>query len=180
MGNQSSFIVLEAIRPKPGDYPSNVMKNIDSAIFQILTHEVKNILSASMGRRTANWDTKPIFVRDYRRPNKDTFVLTVRPGMANKKGYQLWKWVSRGTKRTGFTRAKKAPMLVFQRGYHARTLKGNKYGRTASRYGDWVRAIAVPISSIEGRHFEEYVVKEESGKVKRIITKAVGDAIRRS
>ena len=119
-------LIIKPILPDPRDYPMNITKALDSAIYQVLQNKVKPRLKRALADRVRDWKARPEMGSRYSRPNIDRFELYVFP-TGSDRIVSIWTYVSRGTKKDYPIRARNAPLLRIRKGYKARTNVSGKY-----------------------------------------------------
>lgn len=172
-------LIVHPILPDPRDYPMNITKAIDSAIYQVLNNKVKPRVKRAMANRVKDWKVRPQMGSRYSRPAIDRFELDVFP-TGSDRIVSIWKYVSRGTKKDYPITAVHAPMLRIREDYKARTDSKGKYGIAGGGqfYGGTYQTYEVTHPGIEARQFEENVLKDESNKIIRDIQLAINLAVR--
>lgn len=169
-------IRIEEIKPKPANYPLNLVKALEAEIQKALTGPVKTEVKRAFEKRTGDWKRRPEWVARYayqalaggRDPS-----LTVYPRGRHRKVYE---WVTLGTRSYPIV-ARYAPMLRYRR-YSSRTKAGNLYGRRGYYYGPVIVKKAVIHPGIKAREFEKHIAKEETPGIERQIRLAIARALK--
>lgn len=175
-------VTIKPILPSPKNYPDNIIKAIDSAIFRSLTGPVKDTIKSALEARIEDWVEKPRIGYTYRRPSNDQFVLHVFP-TGNSKLVLIWKWVSLGTKEDYPISPVNASALRIREGYRPRTKPGNQYRIAGGGrfYGEtYYTPNTVYHPGIEARQFEQHVADEKTTEVTKKIQRDIYMAVIRS
>lgn len=143
----------------PAGYITRKWKRIEDDLEVYLRGPVRQTVRNWLYLTITGWKEKPFFRGTFTSYGGQFMSMYVYPvgGMNRMK----WIYVSKGVK-GHYIRAVRAPQLVYNQGYRARTQPEGRWGIAGGgrTYGPQVKRKQVWWPGIEPRNFEDYIVKK--------------------
>lgn len=163
---------FRAVSPRPNYIDQG---RVNRATRTALEKQCAPRLKSYFTRIVAPWDDahRPDFAVEVKGEETTGYTITCQPTGANA---QYWLWTSRGTRPHKIV-PKNAPRLIFQLGYKPHTGIDGHYRGPGVATGPWVAAKSVNHPGTKARHFEESIARWYAPVFKRVMEKAIQDAI---
>ena len=113
---------------------------------------VKKSMRLKLEETVRTWNRKPVFILEVTERKGSFFISAYTRS-------QVWNWVNEGTK-PHIILPKKAKLLMFQRGYFAKTQVNRIQSRNGARFGPRVVAKAVRHPGFPGRNFSGVIEQQ--------------------